>query len=114
MRTFLTDGNNDFVIGDNGNLSIIQDIEAVSQESRHFAATLRGEMIHSMINGIAYFRDVFNQTPNLAQVEASLRRRILSIGDVREITFLRASIVGETLKYEATIKTVYGEVSINV
>lgn len=113
MRTFLTDENNDFVLGANGNLAIARDIEAIAQESRHHAATLRGEMIHSMDQGIAYFRDVFNKIPNLAQVEASLRRRILSIDDVVSITFLRAFISGETLKYEATIKTVYGEVSIN-
>lgn len=113
MRTFQTDQTNDFVVGADGNLVLIRDIHAVSQESRHFAATLRGEMIHAIDEGVPYFREAFNKNPNLAQMEAALRRRILSLADVVAITSLKALIDGETLKYTATIQTIYGSVAIN-
>lgn len=113
MKTFQTDSNNDFVRGFDGNLVMIQDIQAVAQESRHFAATLRGEMIHAIDEGVPYFRDVFGKTPNLSQIEASLRRRILSLTNVEKINSLSAFIDGETLKYTAQIKTSFGDIEIN-
>lgn len=113
MKTFQTNPNNDFVRGADGNLVIIQDIQAVAQESRHFAATLRGEMIHAIDEGVPYFRDVFSKTPNLSQIEAHLRRRIMSLANVEKINSLTAFIEVETLKYTAQIKTNFGDIEIN-
>lgn len=113
MITFKTNiDNNDLELGKNGELTFLQDIEAVAQESRHFAATLRGEMIHAKQNGIPYLQDIFTRIPNLAQIEAALRRRLMSLSDVSAITALTASINGDILQYTAIINTVYGEVPL--
>lgn len=113
MKTFQTNASNDFVVAEDGNLAIIQDIDAAAQESRHYAATLLGEMIHAKDEGIPYFQHAFSRTPSLAQMEAALRRRIMSMPDVVKITSLTASIQGETLSYTATIQTTYGTVTVN-
>lgn len=113
MISFRTDDNNDFVTLPNGNLAMVTDRAAVAQEAQHFAATVRGEMIHAVDEGIPFLRDVFSKQPNLAQFEASLRRRLLSTPNVAGIVSLVTQIEGESLKYTAALQTTYGTVTIN-
>lgn len=113
MITFQTDDDNDFVTLTNGNLAIVSDRQAVAQEAKHFAATARAEMIHAYDEGIPFLREAFSKQPNLAQFEASLRRRLLDTPDVTSIVSLDTQIEGETLKYTATLQTTYGTVTIN-
>lgn len=113
MITFQTDDDNDFVTLPNGNLAIVSDRQAVAQEAKHFAATARAEMIHAYDEGIPFLREAFSKQPNLAQFEASLRRRLLDTPDVTSIVSLDTQIEGETLKYTATLQTTYGTVTIN-
>lgn len=113
MISFQTDDDNDFVTLPNGNLAMVTDRLAVAQEAKHFAATARAEMIHAHDEGIPFLREAFSKQPNLAQFEASLRRRLLSTPDVTGILSLTTQIEGETLKYTATLQTTYGTVTIN-
>ncbi|VFR32606.1 phage protein [plant metagenome] len=113
MITFQTDENNDFVTLPNGNLAMARDIEAVAQEAKHFAASVRTEMIHAFDQGIPFMREAFSKQPNMAQIEAALRRRIMETPDVTEILALTAALDGETLRYTATLQTTYGLVSID-
>ncbi|GAB1830111.1 hypothetical protein [Achromobacter xylosoxidans] len=113
MITFKTDENNDFVTLPNGNLAMEQDVNAVAQEAKHFAATARAEMIHAYDEGIPFLREAFSKQPNLAQFEAALRRRLLETPDVTGILSLDTQVEGETLKYTATLQTTYGTVAIN-
>lgn len=113
MITFMTDENNDFVTLPNGNLAMARDIDAVAQEAKHFAASARNEMIHAYNQGIPFLREAFSKQPNLAQIEAALRRRILETPDVTAILSMDTSMEGETLRYTATLKTTYGTVIIN-
>jgi len=109
----MTDEDNDFVVLPNGNLAMIQGRAAVAQESKHYASTLYAEMIHAYDLGVPFLRDVFSKQPNIAQFEAALRRRILELDEVQEITSLVTVLDGETLRYTATLKTIYGTVPIN-
>ncbi|USP46969.1 hypothetical protein [Alcaligenes faecalis] len=113
MISFQTDENNDFVTLPNGNLAMVTDAQAVAQEAKHFAATVRAEMIHAYDEGIPFLREAFSKQPNLAQFEASLRRRLLSTPNVTGIVSLDIQIDGETLVYTATLQTTYGMVTIN-
>ncbi|OAE56628.1 hypothetical protein A7J67_08260 [Achromobacter xylosoxidans] len=113
MISFQTDDDNDFVMLPNGNLAMVNDRAAVAQEAKHFAATARAEMIHAYDEGIPFLREAFSKQPNLAQFEASLRRRLLDTPDVTGIVSLDTQIEGETLKYLATLQTTYGTVTIN-
>ncbi|ANY17227.1 hypothetical protein [Bordetella pseudohinzii] len=112
MITFQTDENNDFVTLPNGNLAMAMGRDAVAQEARHFAATVRTEMIHAYDEGIPFLRETFSKQPNLAQFEASLRRRLLDTPDVTGILSLATRIEGETLDYTVTLQTTYGTVTI--
>lgn len=113
MITFQTDDDNDFVTLPNGNLAMVSDEQAVAQEAKHFAATARAEMIHAYDEGIPFLREAFSKQPNMAQFEASLRRRLLDTLDVTGIVSLVTQIEGEALKYTATLQTTYGTVTIN-
>ncbi|MDX3877595.1 hypothetical protein EUC41_08415 [Achromobacter denitrificans] len=113
MITFQTDDDNDFVTLPNGNLAMAEDRDAVAQEAKHYAATARAEMIHAYDEGIPFLREAFSKQPNLAQFEASLRRRLLGTPDVTGIVSLVTQIESETLKYTATLQTTYGTVTIN-
>ena len=113
MISFQTDDDNDFVTLPNGNLAMVTDRAAVAQEAKHFAATARAEMIHAYDEGIPFLREAFSKQPNLAQFEASMRRRLLDTPDVIGIVSLVTQIEGESLKYTATLQTTYGTVTIN-
>lgn len=113
MISFQTDDDNDFVTLPNGNLAMVTDRQAVAQEAKHFAGTARAEMIHAYDEGIPFLREAFSKQPNLAQFEASLRRRLLDTPDVTGIVSLTTQTEGETLKYTATLQTTYGTVTIN-
>lgn len=113
MISFQTDEANDFVTLPNGNLAMVTGRAAVAQEAKHFAATARAEMIHAYDEGIPFLREAFSKQPNLAQFEASLRRRLLTTPEVTGIVSLTTQIEGETLKYTAALQTTHGTVTIN-
>lgn len=113
MRTFLTDADNDFVQDSAGNLVITNGIVAEAQETRHFTATARGEMIHQTQNGVPFFPLTFGQTPSIQQFEAAIRARLLQAPDVVEVLTVEASQNAGTLSYTATIRTTSGVASID-
>ena len=109
MKSFKTDANNDLVLDPYGNLDILSADPAIEQESRHHAATLRGEMIHRTNRGVPYFEFAFGAAPNLSQFEAALRERILQTPGVAEIISLDVTREGDDLDYVATIRSETGE-----
>lgn len=108
MITFETDFNNDLVIGDDGNLSLITAIKAVSQTAEHYAYTLRGEMLFAADLGVPFFDVAFGATPNIAQFESFMRSRIMEVDEVVRINSLTATQVDDSLMYNAEIVTIYG------
>lgn len=113
MITFAGDENNDWTLDREGNIAMLTGASAVSQTSVEFAKTRLGEMIHQINIGIPFFITAFDRSPNLAQFEAAMRRRLLTVPDVLSITALQAEISGDALKYTATLKTIYGAAYIN-
>ena len=113
MRTFQTDQNNDFAQDSAGNLVIFSGLEAEGQETKHFAATARGEMIHQTQNGVPFFPLTFGQTPSIQQFEAAIRARLLQAPDVVEVLTVEASQNAGVISYTATIRTTSGVASID-
>lgn len=113
MRTLNVNADNDLVLNDLGYLSFATDIDAVLLTARQYASTLLGEMIHAADEGIPYFGVAFGSSPNIAQFEAGLRRRLLQCPGVIRIDELTAQQVGDTLGYTATITTEFGQGTVN-
>ena len=112
MRTIATDQKNDFIV-ENGNFVMLFDNAAVLQESKHFAATLLGEMIHAIDKGVPYLNETFSRAINRDQFERRLRNRILEIAEIKNIKRLDIIQNDSTLNYTATLDTIYGEVILN-
>lgn len=113
MRTLKTGEHNDLVQDSAGNLVFTDGLDAEAQESRHFAATIRSEMIHQTQNGVPYFPLTFGGSPSLAQFEAAIRARLRQSPDVVEVLGVEARQVSDTLVYTAQIRTTSGVTTIN-
>ena len=111
MSTFLVDKKNDLVlVGDT--LEIVSGLQGALLTAKHYAQTLRGEMMHDMQSGVRFFDTVFNAS-RLKLFEMDFRRRVMQLADVRAVTDFDARIVGNDLVYSATIETIYGAGVIN-
>ena len=113
MKTFTVDENNDFVLDKRGNLSFCYDITAVARVCKHYALAIRNEMMHKMDKGMPYFEVVFGKQVNLLQFEAVFRSRMKEIPQVEAVTAFSAQVNSGALQYNATIKSVYGEVIVS-
>lgn len=113
MRTISTDLNNDIFVGADGNLSMSYDIQAASETAKHFAATLRTEMIHEYDLGIPFFIAAFGANPSIPQFEAATKQRIRETPEVIGIRSFETVQTGDVLSYTAVIETTYGAVNIN-
>ena len=111
MSTFLVDDKNDLVlVGDT--LEIVSGLQGALLAAKHYAQTLRGEMMHDMQSGVRFFDTVFNAS-RLQLFEMDFRRMVMQLADVRAVTDFDARIVGNDLVYSATIETIYGAGVIN-
>lgn len=113
MRTLNVNADNDLVLNEFGYLSFASDIDAVLLTARQYASALLGEMIHNADQGVPYFGVAFGSSPNIAQFEAALRRRLLQCPGVVRVDALSASISGDVLSYTATITTEFGQGTVN-
>ena len=112
-QTFETNEKNDIFIASNGRLSIVGDVRAVLSACETAAKSQRGEMIFEADRGIPNFQVTFAGAPNLALFEAFLRETIEGVDGVVEITELQTENKNNVLSYTATIKTIYGNGTIN-
>lgn len=113
MRSLASDRRNDLVIGADGRLSIVTGAAAIEAVARSHMQTRRGEMIHAARDGIPFDIVAFGASPNPAQFEAFARRHLSTITGVREVVSFEARLGGDALTYSATLRTDYGETTIN-
>ena len=104
---------NDMYMDVTNNLAVAYGLTATLQACAQAAKTILGEMIFQTDNGIPYFQQVFNGVPNIPQYQAALRVAWLAVADVIEVVSLTIIQVGNTLKYNATLMTDYGQGTIN-
>ena len=113
MKSLASNRRNDLVISADGRLSVVTGTAAVEVVARSHMQTRRGEMIHAAQDGIPFDLVAFGASPNLAQFEAYARRRLSAITGVREVVSFDARLDGDVLTYTATLRTDYGETTIN-
>lgn len=106
--TLATDENNDLFVGQDAALATRSGLLAVLQTCEHAAKTQLAEMIYAVEDGIPNFTIAWNGAPNLAQYEAYMRRALLAVVDVLEISEFVIVAAGDVLSYRATIQTTYG------
>lgn len=113
IRTFSTNNKNDLYLGPDRNLVMSTAIEGVKNACANAAKTQLGEMLLFSKEGIPNFTAVWGGNPNILQFEFSLRKTLLSVTDVVEITSLSITINNGILNYEAVILTTYGSLTLN-
>ena len=112
-RVFAEDSNNDIYLGNNNQILILEDLDAVLQACRAAIEIQQGEAIYAQENGMPNMQIIWGGTPNLQQFDSFAREQILGVTDVEEVESFSSAQVDDTLEYEATIKTIYGTDSIN-
>lgn len=108
-RTLAVDARNDLFIGEQDVLPLVSGLPAVLFLCQHAAKTLLNEMVLAFDQGLPYFQAVWTGAPRLAQFEGALRAALLAVDGVAGIVALDLRLDGETLKYNATIATEFGE-----
>lgn len=111
MKTFASTQNNDFLV-ERGSMRLLEDVEAASSVSRHYAQTMRGEMIHKTRHGVPFWPTVFDKVQE-AQFASEVSRRIEEIPEVNNVKRIIVSNHDGVLEYMADISTIYGDVTIN-
>lgn len=112
MRTFATDGTNDFLISGRS-MALVSDIEAVLLVCRHCAQAILGEMVFAAEQGMPYFETVWVGAPSTAPFEAAFRDRVARIDGVRQINSLEVYQEANVMRYSAEIETIYGQGVVN-
>lgn len=107
-RTFSSDANNDLVILSDGNLSISSGLDAVLNAAQTAAQAQLGEMVLSIDTGVPNFQTVWSSATNVAQFEAYVRRAILSVDGVKEISEFSVDVRDNQIFYTANIVSTFG------
>ncbi|OTA20384.1 phage related-protein [Xenorhabdus beddingii] len=113
MITFAVDENNDLLLGDDGNLAMARDADAVSHLCVHYARALRGEMLHKVDKGIPYWKTTFGRSADIPMFEAAFRERMREVDGVEEVVSFQAEIADNALRYIAVIRSIYGSFTLN-
>lgn len=111
--TLATDGNNDIFMDSGGNIGIVRNIQACKEAAQQAAQSQLGEMQYFVDRGIPNFQVLWNGHPSVAQFEAALRRELLRVTDVVEVSALVSRLNGDRVQYVAAIVTTFGPAEIN-
>jgi hypothetical protein len=104
--------NNDFYLGDDGNIAFVTALAAVAQLCVSRVEAQRGEMIYAADQGMPTRATAWDQfNPN--QFEAAARAIILATPDVTAVTSFTLTRQGNDLVYSADISTIYGSTTVS-
>lgn len=113
VQTFGTNSDNDIYLGRDGNLVIDSGLQAVLQACRNVSLAQLGEEVLTTKNGIPNFQTVWKEPTNYPLFQSYLRNNLLAVPGVLEVSDIQLEPDNYTLKYTATIKTIYGNGVIN-
>lgn len=112
-QTFAANANNDIFIAPNGNLSVLSGLAAVTAACASSSKAQLGEMILSILQGIPNFQTVWVGSPNIALWESYIRKALLTVDGVIEVTSLTAEASNGRLSYTAEILSSFGPLTVN-
>lgn len=107
-RSFGINQHNDLTINAHGELALVDELQAVMNVCEHAAKAILNEMIYAQSQGLPDFQAVWTGAANLTAWEMAFRARFKTIAQVTSLENLTTWRDGDTLKYAATIKTIYG------
>jgi len=112
MITLVTDSNNDLYLDGLNGISTGESLLAIKQVCENAVKTVTGELVLQGSVGIPYFQIVWSGAPKIPQIQSAIRETLTNVTGVTDVTELTAFVENNKLVYTATIKTIYGEVSI--
>lgn len=112
-KTLGTNSNNDLYLSPDGNVVLLSGLPAVLAACENVAKSQLREMVLAQQAGIPNFQTVWVGVPNLEIWKQYLRRQLSNVMGVVEVVSLNAQQRGNILTYSATIRTEFGEGSIN-
>lgn len=113
MRTLATNSRNDIFIDATGAVSVVAEVLAVGEVCKGRMQTRLNEMAFQYDEGVPFAQTTWFGTPNLQAFEAASRRILQDVENVNQVTSFSARVDGNVLRYDATIETAFGLVSIN-
>lgn len=105
--------NNDIYLGEDGNLVVVVDLQAIITTCETISKAQLGEMILSTTQGIPNFETVWVGVPQLGIWQSYLRNALQNVNGVENVSDLTISKIDNTLVYVATIKTQFGSTQIS-
>lgn len=114
--TFLLNKDNDFEIGQDGNLRFVSGQAAIQQLAKDYLEVYKNELYFQQGEGLPYFENIFTGSPNIYLFEKALRSRILSIPGVNRIETLeikRKETNINALEFYLTLQTDSGTITVN-
>lgn len=107
-KTLGMNTNRDIYRGADGNIVLLDGLQATLTACENAARAQLGEMIYAQGRGLPNFQAIWNGTPNYGAYESYLRRALTGVDGVIQVTALTIKAVNNTLMYQATIQTRYG------
>lgn len=108
VQTFGINSNNDIYLGDDGNLAILSDIDAIVDACETACQAQLGEMVLNNTLGLPNFQTIWVGSPNYQIYQSYLRNTLLAIPGVIEVISLEILPQGNVLQYMAEINTQFG------
>lgn len=97
----------------NGRFVWVDGIDAVLQNCEQSMRQQLGELQYDQTKGVEYLNNVFSGNPNYQAFEFQARREIEKVRGVTRVESFSYSLSEGVLSYTATIKTIFGEGTIN-
>ena len=108
VQSFGTNDQNDIYLGRDGNLVIESEIQAVLEACENASKAQLGEEVLTQKNGVPNFQTVWVGNQNLPLFRSYLQNILLGVPGVVEVKSIVLTPAGNTLRYTATIQTIYG------
>ena len=112
-QLFAVNDDNDIYTLANGQVAMVEGIEAVAQNCEQAMKAQYGEMIYDKTGGVDYQRTIFASSGNVVGFTSSARTALLKVPDVTSIQSFRVYIDGDVAKYQVVIVTPFGATSLN-
>jgi hypothetical protein len=111
MTSLAVNANNDLYLDTTGNIATVDGIYAVLQQCEHAVKAMLGEMIYAVNRGMPTMETVW-LSQDLPRWEAAAYVAIQRVPGVKEVLSVVTEIQGDSLVYNAVIRTIYGEGAI--
>ena len=112
MQIWAVNANND-ISTTNGRLNIATGQQAVLQNCEHAVKAITREMIYSYDRGVNTFDSIWSGSPNVLSFESSVRAALIRVENVVSVDEFNAELIGNSIQYDATIRTTFGTGVIN-